>query len=80
MKLTYVQQPVASQYVEVELYEKSPVWLGWLNLLITLANETFIIIIFDHGNCIVTKKNCKINVSVAGVIKKFTVKYKYNWM
>ena len=39
-------------------YEKSPVWLGWLrivslNILITLANETFIL---DDGNCIVTVK------------------------
>ena len=51
--------------------------------LITLANETFIIIIFDDGNCIASyrKKNfCKVNVSVAGVIKKFTVKYNYNRM
>ena len=39
-------------------------WLGWLmivNFFITLANETFISIIFDDGNSIVTK----INVSVA---------------
>ena len=37
-----------------------------VNFLIILANET---IIFDNGNC----KICTINVSVAGVIKKFTV-------
>ena len=54
-KLTYVQQPVAN--TELEVYEKSPVWLGWLmivNFLITLANETFINMIFDEDNCIVT--------------------------
>ena len=56
-------------------YEKSPVWLGLLmivNLLITLANETFINIIFDDSNCTVTSK--KLNISVAGV------KYKYKRM
>ena len=49
-KLTYVQQPVANK---LEVYEKSPVWLGLfmtVNSLITLANETFINIIFDDGN------------------------------
>ena len=51
-------------------------WLGWLmilNFLITLANEAFINIIFDDSKC-------KMNVSVAGVIKKFTVKCKHNRM
>ena len=58
-KLTYAQQPVANK---LEVYEKSPVWLGWLmivNVLITLANETFININFDDGNCIVIKKFVK---------------------
>ena len=41
---------VASQYVEVELYEKNLGWLIIVNFLITLANEA------DDGNCIVTKK------------------------
>ena len=49
----------ADLYVQqLQRYEKSPVWLGWLrivslNFLITLANETFIL---DDGNCIVTVK------------------------
>ena len=49
----------ADLYVQqLQKYEKSPVWLGWLrivslNFLITLANETFIL---DDGNWIVTVK------------------------
>ena len=40
--------------------------------LVTLANETFINMIFDSDNCIVIKKFCKTGISVAGVMKKFT--------
>ena len=37
------------------------------------VNETFLFMV-DYGNCII----CKVIVSVAGVIKKFSIKYKYN--
>ena len=47
-----------------------------VNFLVTLANETFVNIILDDGNCIVTK-NFSCGCSVAGVVKKFTVKCKY---
>ena len=51
-----------------------------VNFLITLANETFITIIFMMIVTASLLKICKITVSVAGVIKKFTIKYKYNRM